>query len=296
MASLLEVKKQIGGFKNTRKITKAMQLVAASKSRAFQKTATNIRKFALELLYILDHNQQNMDDGTYTQDKTEGKTVFVLYSSDKGLCGALNTQLIRGLMLSAQWKDTPEDEREIITIGRKAQASITYQGITPLASYEGISEKMTQYEALQYVEKTLDGWKEDKFKKVYMVAPHYKNTFTFYPLVKQFLPLKGEMIKTHLGVDPESFHKSIPDRTESFMLYEPSQSVVGDRLIDDLVHTLFEQAFYELKAAEYGSRMMAMQNATDSADKMIDEKTLVLNKARQAAITQEIAEIVAGSM
>lgn len=296
MASLSGIKKQISGIKGTRKITKAMQLVAASKARSFQNKAVTIRDFALELLYILHHNHQHLDHGPLTvEPKNAEKVLFVLYSSDKGLCGALNNHLAKKLLTSKEWNETPENLRTVMTVGKKAANFADYNGLNVVERVEGVSEKLTNFDALHHADDIVDIWEQGEYKKVYMVAPHYKNTFTAYPVVKQFLPMSSHALEAHIGVDEESFDKELPNVENDFMIFEPSNGVVTDRLINDLVHTLFMQAFYELKAAEYGSRMIAMQNATDSADKLIQEKTLVYNKARQAAITQEIAEIVGAS-
>jgi F-type H+-transporting ATPase subunit gamma len=128
-----------------------------------------------------------------------------------------------------------------------------------------------------------------------MVAPHYKNSFTFYPIVKQLLPVSDDVLKSHIGVHEEVFVKALDKKRDGYSIFEPSEDVVADKLIHQLIQVLLLQAFSELKASEYSSRMMAMQNATSAADKIIDEKTLVYNKARQQAITQELAEIIAAS-
>lgn len=295
MPSINEIKKQIQSVKNTRKITKAMQLVAASKSRKFQKKAVSIRSFAFDLLYILHHNLKGIESNMYTDEKENGKVLFIVYSSDKGLCGALNQRLLKTLQNSSEWKNTSQDEKVIISIGKKASSFLKYYGYKPAHTFDGIKEELSEYDALEYVEKILDLWKKGDIKKVYMVSPHFKNAFTFYPLIKQFLPLSENILKAHIGVDADSFKKESDLVNSQFMIYEPTQEKVSDYLSEQLCQTLFLQAFYDLKASEYSSRMMAMQNATGAADNLIKEKTLSYNKARQAAITREIAEIVGAS-
>ena len=117
--SLLEIKKKIVGVKNTRKITKAMQLVAASKRLQFQRKALSTRDFVRAQLTVLNQNLNADCMSVYTDTRSEGYTVFVLYSSDKGLCGALNNKLIKGLFDSSEWLDTPESDRKLIVIGKK---------------------------------------------------------------------------------------------------------------------------------------------------------------------------------
>lgn len=295
MASLLEIKNQISGIGSTKKITKAMQLVAAAKSRQFQTKAISIRKFAFDLLYILSNNSQDLSHNSYLEGRDKGHTIFVLYSSDKGLCGALNQQMFRALFQSKAWTSTDPQNRKIITIGRKATNFVKFRNIKPLESFDNLNEKMNQYEALGYISKIINYWNSGYSKNIYMVAPHYRNSFTFYPLIKQFLPLSDNILQSHIGVHPEVFGKKIRDNRSQIMLYEPSEEVVAERLIEDVINVLFLQAFYELKASEYSSRMMAMKSATDNAEALIKEKSLLMNKIRQAAITQEISEIVGAS-
>jgi len=296
MASLPEIKQQIGGVKNTRKITKAMQLVAASKSTKFQKKVITIRDFAFDLLYILHNNISSMEGNSFVEERKEGDILFVLYSSDKGLCGALNQQLFRTLFQSDVWKNTSANKRKVIVVGKKAKNFIEFNGFTPIEIFEGVDESLTSYDALDYVKSIVKHWDKGGIQKVYMVSPHYKNAFTFYPLVKQFLPLSDKILKAHLGVDPESFNRDVENKKKAgFMIYEPSEKEVQVKILEQLTEVLFLQAFYELKASEYSSRMMAMQSATDNATEIINDKTLELNKARQSAITQEISEIVGAS-
>ena len=120
MASLLEIRKKIGGIKNTKKITKAMQLVATSKMKMFQRKAVSTRNYVWDLLSTLESNIDPDIESVYLEKRSAGKTLFVLYTSDKGLCGALNTNMIKTLLRSEKWKSTPVSERLLITIGKKA--------------------------------------------------------------------------------------------------------------------------------------------------------------------------------
>lgn len=131
---------------------------------------------------------------------------------------------------------------------------------------------------------------------MYMIAPHYKNSLVFYPLVKQFLPLGPEILRAHMQVDAESCTRDNTPGKSDYAYVDSDESTVSDELTMMLTKLLFVHAFYELKASEYSSRMVAMKNATDSAKKMSNKKTLQLNKERQAVITQQISEIVGGSL
>ena len=133
---------------------------------------------------------------------------------------------------------------------------------------------------------------------VYMIAPHFKNSLVFYPVIKQYFPFTKEMIAEHLNVEEIEEKKELKkqDLSDKTIYFEPSEEKFKETLTKYIIESLFFQSFLELKANEYSSRMIAMQNATDAAGEMIDKLTLQLNKARQAAITQQIAEIVGGSM
>ncbi len=307
MGSLLEIKKKIGATKNTRKITKAMKLVAGSKMKFFQKKAVSSREYALELLNVLHNNLNETNNSSLMEKRTTGKSVFILYTSDKGLCGALNSRIIKALVNSKEWKGVDEKDRILITIGKKSFDYAKYNGIEVAHSFNSLNEKLTILDAIKIIDVVMDYWNKHNVKEVRMVAPHYKNSLVFYPVMKTYLPFSSEMVSQHLNVEDEndlgneldvkdSSFGFNPDSLEPPMIYEPNRERFTEVLIEQVVNTLFLQSFFELKAAEYSNRMLAMQNATDAASDLIDRYTLQYNKARQSAITQEIAELVGGSM
>lgn len=296
---LNEIKKKIIATKNTRKITNAMQLVAASKMRVFQKKAVHSREYAWDLLKVL---RQNIDEQVATslmKKRDTGKTLFVLYTSDKGLCGALNARILKTLLSSEKWNSTPESERLLMTIGKKSYDFATFRGIPVTKSFKSLNEKMTSLEGLDIVVEIINLWEQGDVKEVVMIAPHYKNSLVYYPIMKTYLPFSQEMVDQHVHA-VEAFEEAEGQQEESknepLIEYEPSQERFTQVLVEQIVTTLFVQSFLELKASEYSSRMIAMQNATDAAGDMIHKYSLQYNKARQAAITQEIAEIVGGSL
>lgn len=304
--AILEIRKKIDGVQSTRKITKAMQLVAASKMRQFQKRATSSRNFAWDLLKILKNNLSGDNLSIYAQKRETGKTLFVIYTSDKGLCGPLNNKLINGLFRSSKWKDLKENDRLLITIGKKSYNYAKSNKIPVLENFAGIPEKLSNLDVISFVDKILNYWQneEEPIKEVVFIAPHYKNSFTFYPVMKTFLPFteEGIMSNTRVGEieiaeskKDEDSEKDSDNRNMS-MIFLPEEEQVLKRLYEQIIQAMFIQAFLELKASEYSSRMIAMQNATDSADKMISGLKLTYNKARQQAITQEIAELIGASM
>jgi len=294
--NLLEIKKKIGGVKNTRKITKAMQLVAASKMQRFQTRAVSARSFVWDLLNVLDRNLGAQSTSTYGEVRAEGKTLFVLYTSDKGLCGPLNTKLINSLFRSDKWKNTPEDERMLITIGKKAHDYAKSNKIDVVEHFSGVPEKLAALDAIQIIDRILSYWMSEEAKEVIFIAPHYKNSFTFYPVMKTFLPFTEDTVESVLGHLPEEERPEFVRDDNQFMIFAPDEDTVLDRLYEQIIQAMFIQTFLELKASEYSSRMIAMQNATDAADRMIKDLTRVFNQIRQSKITQEIAELMGASM
>ncbi len=289
--SLLEIRKRIGSVKNTRKITKAMQLVAASKMRQFQKRAVTARRYVWDLIDLLEENI--LVQSSYTERREKGQVLFVLYTSDKGLCGSLNTKLINGLFRSERWNSLTESERMLVTIGKKGTDFARNNKFHVDKHFIGVPEKMNNVEALKLVDELLGFWRSGEAKEIIFVAPHYKNSFTFYPVLKTLLPFTREMVESNIGTEENKHRRH--KKPDELMIYEPSKELVVSRLHEQVVSSLFMESFLELKASEYSSRMMAMQSATDAADKITAALSLQYNKARQQAITQEIAELVGAS-
>ncbi|HPF95163.1 MAG TPA: ATP synthase F1 subunit gamma [bacterium] len=284
MASLIEVRKKIQSVQNTKKITQAMQLVAASRMKGFQRKALSSRAYATDLLQLLQSRQEALSESPYGEDRKEGKTLFVLLSSDKGLCGALNAKLFRAFLQSPAWKATPRDQQLVITIGRKAAEAARNEGIQVIEAFEGIKETFEPLVALELVKSIMAYWDDKSCKAIHLIAPEYVNPFVFNTTVKQYLPFTDEMLKSHAL--PQQGTVSTSDH-----LYEPSQERVIEALTLQVIQSLMTQSFFELKASEYSSRMVAMKNATESAGEQVRSLTTVYNKARQASITQQLAEL-----
>ncbi|MBP6944725.1 ATP synthase F1 subunit gamma [Patescibacteria group bacterium] len=295
MPFLVEIKKKIGAVQNTRKITKAMELVAASRMKQFQRKAVGTRSYAWGLLDALQQDVASLQETVFGERRETGKVLFVILTSDKGLCGALNQQLIRTLWRSERWKALAPHERALITIGKKSFEAATHAGITPLERFEGLSEQMTPVKALAVIDKILGYWERGEVKEIVLVSPHYVNPFVFHPTLKTYLPFTSDMIETH-GVWRGDGASAVVPEAMPVDFHEPSKERVSEALAIQLIETLFLQAFYELKATEYSSRMVAMKNATEAADEMVRSLTLSYNKARQGAITQQLAELTGGSL
>lgn len=291
--SLIEVKNKIQSTKNTKKITKAMQLVAANKMKTFQKKAFASREYSWRLLESLELLHANYKNLSFGEERTEGATLFVLITSDKGLCGALNSKLSKELFNSQEWNSLSPDERLLITVGKKSKLAAKRLGVPVEKAYEGIFEDMDPFNSLKLVSRIVSYWEDKKVKKIVLVSPHYINPFDIKTTQKQYLPFNKEMIQTHFDWrDNYQLSEKMGISEENL---EPGEERLLETLGTQLVNALFVQAFFELKASEYSSRMVAMKKATEAADDMIGDLTLAYNKARQAKITQELAELAAGS-
>jgi F-type H+-transporting ATPase subunit gamma len=293
MPSLLEIKNKIKSTKSTKKITKAMQLVAASKMKTFQRTSEAVRSYATDLLSALQLSGTGLQEIAFAKAPTDGKTMFLLLTSDKGLCGAMNARLVRALFRSEEWKQTPEHERLLVTVGRKAAESARSEGVTPDKSFQGLKEQLEVVDALEVIDAIVTPWLNEEVKQVYLVSPEYVNAFTFNTPVRSYLPLTQEQVERSLlarNVELEGEGTQI-----EAAFFEPQREDVIQALAQKMVEALFIEAFFELKATEYSSRMVAMKNATEAADDRIKQLTRSYNKARQNAITAELSELAAAN-
>lgn len=294
MPSLIDTKKKIQATKNTKKITKAMQLVAASKMKAFQRKSGAVRIYSSKLLEALRLCGASLMDTRYAVERDKGKTLFVLMTSDKGLCGAMNNKLIRTLFRSDDWTNLEDNQRELLTVGRKATESARGQGVELLDSFTGVPEEMTPLDSLNVISKIMERWDSEEVKRVVLIAPEYVNPFVFNVRMRDYLPLTPERVKESLhrrnGVDGNA-----ESRQPEAAFFEPGQDTVVADIAEQVVQSLFTEAFYELKATEYSSRMVAMKKATEAADDRIKDLTNIYNKARQGAITQELSELAAAN-
>lgn len=287
-AQLLKFKSKIKSTKTTKKITKAMELVAASKMKQFQVKALNAKKYETEILEVLNKIGNIESENVYAEKRTDKEKVFILYTSDKGLCGGLNSKLIKTLFSSKEWNNTSETNKKLITIGKKGYDYARFNKIKVEKYFNNLDEKISNSNAVEIISSLIETWEEEKVSEIFMVAPIYKNSMIFYPTLKKFLP-----IEPHKNIES---NEEEPDIFNDQYILEPSNQEYTDDLFQKIIYSRFFSTFMELKATEYSTRMIAMQNANKSANDMIERFTLKYNNARQAAITQEIAEIVGGNL
>lgn len=278
-----------------------MQLVAATKMKFFQREAMSSRRYAWSLLEGLKICHQSVQDLSYAQKREQGKILFVFITSDKGLCGSLNMRMINSLFKSKRWTDVPETERILFTIGKKGYDTAIRRGIKVEKNFSEVNEYLDPLHAFTIIDVIIDFWNKELVKEVILVSTHYINPFTSVPSLKTYLPFSLEMIKDHLRwkeyhVSDESITVGADEAVkDQLIFFEPSLERAVQVLATQLVQGLFLQAFYEFKASEYSSRMVAMKKASEAAEEMIHLLTLQYHKTRQAIITQQLCELASGS-
>ncbi|PID50265.1 MAG: F0F1 ATP synthase subunit gamma [Proteobacteria bacterium] len=282
MAGAKEIKSQIRSVKNTRKITKAMEMVAASKMRKAQDRMNASRPYAEKMRQVVGHIAQGHLEyqHPYTLERPEIKRVgYVIISTDRGLAGGLNVNLFKTALQSiADWKQQGV-EVEIAAFGGKAVAAFRRYGLVAQKVQMGDTPQLT--DMVGVIKVMLDAYDEGRIDRLYMVENEFINSMTQKPQVTQLIPVipsKEKEIKYHWDY-----------------IYEPNAEEILDALMQRYIESLVYQGVVENVACEMAARMVAMKSASDNAGKLIDELQLIYNKARQAAITQEISEIVAGA-
>ncbi|OGB03537.1 MAG: F0F1 ATP synthase subunit gamma [Burkholderiales bacterium RIFCSPHIGHO2_12_FULL_61_11] len=285
MAVGKEIRGKIKSVENTRKITKAMEMVAASKMRKAQERMRAARPYSDKIRNITANLSQANPEYTHAfMESNDAKsTGFIVVSTDKGLCGGLNTNVLR--MLTAKLKDLQAagHDAQAVAIGNKGLGFLNRVGVKVVSHATHLGDKPHLDTLIGPVKVLLDAYSEGKINAVYICYTKFINTMKQEPMVEQLLPLTAD----HLQADK--------DQHGWDYIYEPDAQTVIDDLMVRYVEALVFQAVAENMASEQSARMVAMKSATDNAGSVIDELKLIYNKTRQAAITKELSEIVAGA-
>lgn len=284
MAGAKEIRTQIGSIKSTQKITSAMEMVAASKMRKAQDRMQVGKPYATKIRQVVGHlaNANPEYQHMYMTEREVKRVGFIIVSTDRGLCGGLNINLFKkAITAMKEWSDKGVGI-DICTVGSKAQAFFNSYGGNVVASIKDLGEEVSAADLIGAVKVMLDGFAEGQVDKLFVVGNDFINTMTQTPFVQQLLPLQ-------------------PEENEEFghhwdYLYEPDDAEeILTGLLTRYIESQVYQAVVENGACEQAARMLAMKNATENAGELIDSLQLVYNKARQAAITQELSEIVSGA-
>jgi F-type H+-transporting ATPase subunit gamma len=284
MAGTKEIRNKIKSVQNTSKITKAMEMVAASKMRKAQERMRAARPFGDKIRAVaanISHANPEYRHPYLTERDTVKRAAMIVVTTDKGLCGALNTNVLR--MALAQYKEWQADgeEVDVCCIGNKGVGFMQRLGANVVAEVSGLGDAPKMETILGAIKVVLDGYNEDKFDQVVLFYNKFINTMKQEPTMEQLLPVKGES----LGVPTGAWD----------YIYEPDAKEVLDQVLNRYIEAVVYQSVAENMSSEQSARMVAMKSASDNAATLIDELTLVYNKSRQAAITQELSEIVSGA-
>ncbi len=302
MASGKEIRTQISSIKNTQKITSAMEMVAASKMRRVQERMAASRPYAEKMIDVVRHLADAHTEyrHPFLVEREVNRVGYIVVSSDRGLCGGLNTNVFKETMASMKKWHEQEKEIDICVIGSKAKAFFNRMGGNVISHTEQIGDDPSIEDLLGSVKVMLDDYNEGKIDRLFIVFNKFINTMTHQPIVGQLIPIGESQKENHGHEDKHVRYHDYVDTSDRpnyhwDYLYEPDAEEVIDALLMRYIESLVYQSVVENVACEQGARMVAMKSATDNAGDMMDELELVYNKARQAAITQELSEIVAGA-
>jgi F-type H+-transporting ATPase subunit gamma len=276
MKSTRDIKRKINSIKNTQKITKAMKMVAAAKFRRAQETFNSTIAYADNIKKILSHLSAAIEDknNPFFQVRDMGKTLVLLITSDRGLCGAFSSNIIRAF--SSFSNDKSKQDVDVITVGKKGFEAIKRLGFTIPYKLINYSGKITYNDAKGIGEFVRKAFSENTYKEVYIIYNEFKNVAYQVPLIYKLLPMEKVEVENDF-ID---------------YIYEPSPQQLLDELLKRYINFIIYNKLLESTMGEHGSRMAAMENATKNAGEMIDKYVLYYNKARQAAITMDLLDIV----
>jgi F-type H+-transporting ATPase subunit gamma len=283
MAGAKEIRSKIASIKSTQKITKAMQMVAASKMRRAQERMLATRPYAEKIQNVISHLAHAHPEyhHPYLQEREARRVGLIIISTDRGLCGGLNINLFKTAITSMKQWDAAGLDLDLTLVGSKSSGFFKRLGKNVVSTATQLGDAPSIVELIGTVKVMLDAYTAGTIDRLYLAHNTFVNTMTQTPVVKQLIPVQGE-------VDKEL-------ETHWDYIYEPDSKPVMDALMIRYIESLVYQGVVENVACEQAARMVAMKAATENADSLIDELQLVYNKARQAAITQEISEIVGGA-
>jgi F-type H+-transporting ATPase subunit gamma len=283
MAGEREIRNKIRSVQNTQKITKAMEMVAASKMRKAQQRMDATRPYAYKMRSVIGHlaNAHPEYKHPFLIERETKRVGFIIISSDRGLAGGLNVNLFRAALgAMREWRDQGV-EIDLCLIGGKAEAFFKRLGANVVASIKGLGDKPRLAELIGTIKVMLDAYHEEKLDRIVLIGNEFVNTMSQKPRIIDLVPLppaEDEELKHYWDY-----------------IYEPDSKEVLNDVLTRYVESIVYQAIVENVACEMAARMVAMKSASDNAATLIDDLQLAYNKARQSAITQELSEIVAGA-
>jgi F-type H+-transporting ATPase subunit gamma len=284
-----EVKQRISSVKNVQKITRAMEMVAAARLRRAEQRIADLRPYASAIRRMTKQAAeaaQNVPNLPVLQDREETRTVgIIIMTGDRGLAGAFNSQIVRAAMRRTAELENEGKQVLFYVSGRRGASSLTFRGREPEESYTGHTDRPSYANAREIGDDVISCYVDGKLDRVELFYNAYESAMTQHATVAEAADLQEDVEGEQEG---EGEHTALTE-------YEPEPGDILERLVPDYVEISIFRALLESTASEHGARMTAMRSASENASELIDDLTLQLNRERQADITQEIMEVVAGA-
>lgn len=285
---LKEVRERISSVKSTQQITKAMKMVSAAKLRRAQDAITQMRPYSVKLSEILNNIMASGEGSlnlALSHEREVQNVLIVLFTSDRGLCGAFNSNMSKKALeaIRTRYSHLPAANVQVLTIGKKGQQSFTKLDYSVNTKYVNLFLEPSFEATAEAAEYAMDGFVEGKWDAVELVYSQFRNAAMQEIQAEPFLPLKKQETKEEVS------------ETSSDFIFEPNKAEIIKVLIPKILKTQFYKALLDTNASQHGARMTAMDKATDNAEELMRDLKISYNRARQAAITTEITEIVSGA-
>jgi len=297
MAGGREIRNKINSVKNTQKITRAMEMVAASKMRKAQERMKKARPYGDKIRNVAAHMSRASSEYHHpflVERDTVKRIGIIVVTSDKGLCGGLNTNILRLVLAKIKAWEGEGEQIEVCCIGNKSLGFMTRLGANVVSNIVGLGDAPHLEKLIGAVKVILDGYIEDRFDQVFIFYNRFINAMKQEPIMEKLLPLSDAQLQGDEGKESDSKDHGGAAGTWDY-IYEPDAKTVIDDIMVRYIEALIYQSLTENIASEQSARMVAMKAASDNAGDVINELTLIYNKTRQAAITKELSEIVAGA-
>lgn len=297
MPAAKEVKRRIKLVKTTSQITRAMELVAATKMRKAESDAKGTRPYSDHARKILRSlvGRAEKKDSAFLRTNEKGKILALVITPDRGLCGSLATNVLRET--NALLSKFPKEEVDVMTIGKRGADVLRRQGYNIIATATRLDWKPRVFDVRSFSKIALDGYETEKYKKVYLVFSNFISSSQQKPMMRALLPFsseESERMSKIVGAEAEAVTDKKADTKFSYLI-EPSAEVILPIVIRNLVEMEIFQALLESNASEHSARMLAMHSATENAKDLMDDLSLSYNRIRQESITRELAEISASA-
>lgn len=290
MANLKEVRTRIESVNSTKQITSAMKMVAASKLRKSQNAITALQPYAEKMEEIMMRVSETL---TLTQTQTGGRTLIIPVSSNKGLCGVFNANVIRATInhLQEEYKELLDSDKvDILCVGSKVEESLKFKKYPVIGNENELLDNLTYNNVIPFAEKLMRDFEDKKYDKIVFIYNQFKNAATQILVTEQFLPI---MRQQDNGQQPTA--QKSESESESNYIFQPNREDIIDKMIPKSLKLKVYKILLNSYTSEQGARMISMTQATDNATELLKELNLTYNKARQSAITNELVEIVSGA-